>query len=121
MTLTVEEVIALFFTSTNVTPLQAVPTVLVLNSSRATQGIPSLLIISAGSQLFDIFKGLFTRNGELAVSPLVAVKVLWALNEKGAECLWPGVILEVNPRAHSLWGRRVLDVADAERRKNGRE
>ncbi|KAJ6532285.1 Metallo-dependent phosphatase-like protein [Mycena vulgaris] len=80
---------------------EATPTVLALNTSRA--GIPSLLIISSGSQRFDIFKGPFTKNDELTASPFVneyiyipdvpfaaAVQVLPALNRAGAERLWPG-------------------------------
>ncbi|KAJ7167792.1 Metallo-dependent phosphatase-like protein [Mycena filopes] len=81
---------------------EAVPTVLALNATRAAAGIPFLLVISSGSQRFDIFKGPFTRNDELTVSPFVnqyifipdvpfevAVRVLPALNGKGAERLWP--------------------------------
>ncbi|KAJ7755792.1 Metallo-dependent phosphatase-like protein [Mycena metata] len=95
---------------------EAVPTVLALNSSRAAQGIPSLLIISSGSQRFDIFKGPFTRNDELTVSPFVnqyiffpdvpfevAVKVLPALNGKGAERLWPSEREEGESREMRAW------------------
>ncbi|KAJ6460770.1 Metallo-dependent phosphatase-like protein [Mycena vitilis] len=76
-----------------------VPTVLSLNTSRA--GIPSLLIISSGSQRFDIFKGPFTKNDQLTASPFIneyifirdvpyaaAVQVLPKLNRAGAERLW---------------------------------
>ncbi|KAF7352259.1 Vacuolar protein [Mycena venus] len=79
----------------------AVPTALSLNTSRA--GIPSLLIISSGSQRFDIYKGPFTKNDQLTASPFVnqyiyipdvpfsaAMKVLPELNRAGAEHLWPG-------------------------------
>lgn len=40
---------------------------LALNTTRA--GLPSLLIISSGSQRFDIFKGPFTKNGMCISSP----------------------------------------------------
>ncbi|KAJ7181640.1 Metallo-dependent phosphatase-like protein [Mycena crocata] len=78
---------------------EATPTVLAMNTSRA--GVPSLLIISSGSQRFDIYKGPFTKNDQLTASPFVnnyifipdvsfaaAVKVLPALNRAGAERLW---------------------------------
>ncbi|KAJ7827637.1 Metallo-dependent phosphatase-like protein [Mycena olivaceomarginata] len=80
---------------------EAVPTALALNTSRV--GIPSLLVISSGSQRFDIFKGPFTKNDQLTASPFVnqyiyipdvpfsaAVNVLPELNRAGAERLWPG-------------------------------
>ncbi|KAJ6515268.1 Metallo-dependent phosphatase-like protein [Mycena sanguinolenta] len=80
---------------------EAVPTALALNTTRV--GIPSLLILSAGSQRFDIFKGPFTKNDQLTVSPFVnqylyipdvpfaaAMKVLPELNRAGAERLWLG-------------------------------
>ncbi|KAJ7506643.1 Metallo-dependent phosphatase-like protein [Mycena galericulata] len=79
---------------------EAIPTVLAMNTSRA--GVPSLVIISSGSQRFDIFKGPFTKNDELTASPFVnefiyipdvpfaaATAVLPALNRAGAERLWP--------------------------------
>ncbi|KAJ7682060.1 Metallo-dependent phosphatase-like protein [Mycena polygramma] len=60
-----------------------VPTVLALNTSRA--GVPSLLIISSGSQRFDIFKGPFTKNAHrLAIHQ----RVLPELNRAGAERFW---------------------------------
>ncbi|KAJ7770978.1 Metallo-dependent phosphatase-like protein [Mycena maculata] len=80
---------------------KAVPTVLALNTTRA--GIPSIVITNSGSQRFDIYKGPFTRNDELTASPFVntflyipdvpfaaATAVLPALNDAGAERLWPG-------------------------------
>ncbi|KAK7055300.1 Metallo-dependent phosphatase-like protein [Favolaschia claudopus] len=77
----------------------AAPTALALNTTRA--GIPSLLIISSGSQRFDIYKGPFTKNDQLTASPFVnqyiyipdvpfdaAIRVLPELNRAGAERLW---------------------------------
>ncbi|KAJ6532281.1 Metallo-dependent phosphatase-like protein [Mycena vulgaris] len=79
---------------------EATPTVLAMNTSRAS--IPSLLIITSGSQRFDIFKGPFTKNDWHTTSSFVneyiyipdvpfaaAVQVLPALNRAGEE-LWPG-------------------------------
>ncbi|KAJ7094369.1 Metallo-dependent phosphatase-like protein [Mycena epipterygia] len=78
---------------------EATPTVLAMNTSRA--GIPSLLIISSGSQRFDIYKGPFTKNDQFTASPFinqyifipdvpfsVVTKVLPALNRAGGERLW---------------------------------
>ncbi|KAJ7635196.1 Metallo-dependent phosphatase-like protein [Roridomyces roridus] len=78
---------------------EAIPTVLALNTTRT--GIPSLVIISAGSQRFDIYKGPFTKNDQLTASPFVneflyipdvpfeaATAVLPELNRAGAERLW---------------------------------
>jgi hypothetical protein len=88
------------------------PTALSLNTSCA--GISFLLIISSGLQHFDIYKGLFTKNGQ-PVPPFffvssthesfdllnqtssspdvpfgIAMKVLPELNHTGVERLWPG-------------------------------
>jgi hypothetical protein len=92
-----------------------------MNTSRT--GIPSLLIISSGSQRFDIFKGPFTKNDMLTASPFVneyiyipdvpfsaATKVLPALNRAGAERLWPGEPeLEGESRQMRMW-RQERDV-----------
>ncbi|KAJ6560221.1 Metallo-dependent phosphatase-like protein [Mycena capillaripes] len=107
LTLTVEEV---------------VPTVLAMNTSRA--GLPSLLIISSGSQRFDIFKGPFTKNDELTASPFVnqyifipdvpfaaAMKVLPEMNRAGAERFWPGeTALEDDESRETRMWRHERDV-----------
>ncbi|KAJ7461982.1 Metallo-dependent phosphatase-like protein [Mycena latifolia] len=76
---------------------EATPTVLAMNTSRA--GIPSLLIISSGSQRFDIFKGPFTKNDQFTVAPFV----LPELNRAGAERLWPGEEGEGKSRRMRMW------------------
>ncbi|KAJ7098610.1 Metallo-dependent phosphatase-like protein [Mycena belliarum] len=96
---------------------EATPAVLAMNTSRG--GIPSLLVISSGSQRFDIFKGPFTRNDQFTVAPFVntyiyipdvpfaaAVKVLPALNRAGAERLWPeDVKTEMESRQLLRWSQ----------------
>ncbi|KAJ7194563.1 Metallo-dependent phosphatase-like protein [Mycena pura] len=92
---------------------EAVPAVLAMNTSRT--GIPFLLIISSGSQRFDIFKGPFTENDQWTVSPFineyhfipdvpfaVATKVLPALNRDGADQLWRGEEGKVSRQAR-IW------------------
>ncbi|KAJ7681208.1 Metallo-dependent phosphatase-like protein [Mycena rosella] len=93
---------------------EATPTVLAMNTSR--KGIPSLLIISSGSQRFDIYKGPFTKNDQLTASPFVneyiyipdvpfaaATKVLPTLNRAGAERLWPEQEGEGETRQMRMW------------------
>ncbi|KAJ7055073.1 Metallo-dependent phosphatase-like protein [Mycena amicta] len=80
---------------------KVVPFAISLNTTRA--GIPFVLIISSGSQRFDIYKGPFTRNDQLTASPFVnryifipdvpfeaATKVLPTLNADGPERVWGG-------------------------------
>ncbi|KAF8182105.1 Metallo-dependent phosphatase-like protein [Mycena galopus ATCC 62051] len=107
---------------------EAVPTALALNTTRA--GIPSLLIISSGSQRFDIFKGPFTKNDQLTASPFVnqyiyipdvpfeaVIKVLPALNDAGAERLWPDEAgdLEESQQMRVWRDEREVENAYAER------
>ncbi|KAJ7265403.1 Metallo-dependent phosphatase-like protein [Mycena haematopus] len=99
---------------------EAVPTALALNTTRAD--IPSLLVISSGSQRFDIFKGPFTKNDQFTVSPFVnqyiyipdvpfdaAMKVLPALNRAGADRLWSDELEE--SRQMRVW-RQEREVED---------
>ncbi|KAJ7055061.1 Metallo-dependent phosphatase-like protein [Mycena amicta] len=48
---------------------EVVPFAISLNTTRV--GVPFVLIISSGSQRFDIYKGPFTRNDQLTASPFV--------------------------------------------------
>ncbi|KAJ6615583.1 Metallo-dependent phosphatase-like protein [Mycena sp. CBHHK59/15] len=99
---------------------EAVPTVLAMNSPRA--GIPSLLIISSGSQRFDIFRGPFTKNDRLTASPFVnkylfipnmpfaaAMQVLPALNHAGAERLWPVAAAAETPQIRAWRQEREVE------------
>ncbi|KAF7302271.1 hypothetical protein MIND_00794200 [Mycena indigotica] len=83
----------------SLTAEEVVPLAISLDTSRTN--IPFILIISSGSQRFDIFKGPLTKNDQLTASPFVnryiyipdvpyaaATKVLPTLNADGPERIW---------------------------------
>ncbi|KAF7332694.1 hypothetical protein MKEN_00152600 [Mycena kentingensis (nom. inval.)] len=92
----------------SLTAEEVVPTALSLNSTRAQ---PFILLLSSGSQRFDIYKGPFTKNDQLTASPFVnayvyvadvpyeaAVKVLPRMNQDGPERIWGREELEEETR-----------------------